>query len=142
MGERGWKIIPHAFVINTRISFEPLLDQSATFSWFSFLKNNVWVFKRKCSADLDINSSLKTWGINALLTFFFLLLALFQCLPYPQIPGGRAPAPLEALLCGGSSSSQGSLWDPHQEQAPLNWEGRSWHLLRKGVMVLSLSQGG
>lgn len=57
-------------------------------------KKITWVFKRKCSSNLDLNSSHATRDI-ALFTSHWR-----SSSPYPPGPWGRALAPLGPLLCG------------------------------------------
>lgn len=141
LGREGeWKTVPHASLISAWITFEPCLDQSARFSWLGFKKNDFWVFKRKCSADLDINSSLKTWGI-ALLTFFFFSLALPQSLR-PWVPGAEPRSLQDPRSVGEGTLPRGPHRAPHKEQPLLTWGGKSWHLLSKGGTMIPISQGG
>lgn len=86
--EREWRTPLYAFMISAWVSFKPHRDQSASFSWLGFLKNDFWVFKRKLSADLDFNRSLKTWGI-ALLTFF----SFYWPSSNPYAPGSWGQSP-------------------------------------------------
>lgn len=105
--EGEWAIIPRAFLLSAWIPFEtPSRSKCEFFLVRLFLKNDFWVFKRKCSDNLDINSSCKTREI-ALLT-----VPWPSSSPYPPGPRGQG------LDTSGTSALWGGSSSPRSPAAP------------------------